>query len=526
MAYFALSLYFLFFHDFQYLIDPDSTSYISIAQKYLTGNFTEAVNAHWSPLTSWLLLPLLLLKIRPMLALDISAIIVGGLTLTGVNLLLRAIGIRDKIRFFYVLALTPLITLYALTEGNPDLLCACVLIYYINIMIREDFKTNRYRGILAGLLGAVAFLAKSYNFYFFLLHFSCFVLLYWFNSSTKSNRKTLVTNGVSGFLVFLLISSIWIGLLTQKYHTFTVSTAGSYNFSFTRPGSPGQMVDTDGLLPLPNKTAFSAWEDPTFIPKVPWSPFKSLPDFLYFTKKTITNVGTYLLYISRNHILFFTIIYFIAIVIPLRLRSPDKSFYLFLTTILHPIGYLMLLVEERYFWFDYILLYILSAFILDTLLKKTDLTRLQEISLLSIIFFYMVTIPLLHINSSEENLMHLKKIYFTSNAINKYYDLRNVNIASQGENWSDDLYLSYYLHARYYGKVKEHITDEQLKEKLISYDIQYYFVHGKLKNHIDILKPDKQFGDITIYKIVNRVSTRGGLRSQVISASQKQHALL
>ena len=122
--------------------------------------------------------------------------------------------------------------------------------------------------------------------------------------------------------------------------------------------------------------------------------------------------------------------------------------------------------------------------------------------------------------------MHLKKIYFTSNAINKYYDLRNVNIASQGENWSDDLYLSYYLHARYYGKVKEHITDEQLKEKLISYDIQYYFVHGKLKNHIDILKPDKQFGDITIYKIVNRVSTRGGLRSQVISASQKQHALL
>jgi hypothetical protein len=510
IAYFSLSFYFLFVNDFEYLIDPDLTSYISIAQKYMKADYANAVNGHWSPLASWLAFPLLTMHVRRVLAFAVMAIAVGGFTLIGINLLMRAIGIRDSTRFVYSLSLVPLIAFYALTEGNPDLLSLCILIYYLYIVIREDFKTNRYLGIVAGLLGGVAYLSKSYNFYFFLLHFTCLNFLHWYYSPDKSQRKTVLINAFSGVLVFILISSIWIGLLTTKYHTLTVSTAGEYNLSFIRPGSPGQMVDTDGLMAPPNQTAYSAWEDPTYIKKVAWSPFASTRDFYYFMKNTAKNTATYLIYLERKPVIFFTIISFIIILIPLNLKSLDKKpFYLFLTTILQPIGYLMLYVEERYVWINIILLYILSAYLIDTVFRKIDLVKVKKFAFVSIICGYLALWPiasLFYYANSEVDLHHLKKVYFMSKEMKKYHDFRHANIASQVENWCDDLYLSYYLRARYYGKVKEGITDEQLKNKLIDYNIDYYFVHGELQNHIDILKPEKKFGKLTIYRVVEPIT--------------------
>lgn len=499
--YFALSLYFLFIKDFRYLIAPDCTSYISLAKKYLVGDFANAINGHWSPMGSWLMLPFLVMKIKPLLALELPALIGGGFTLAGINLLISIIGVRDSIRGIYILALVPLITLYA-TAGNPDLLSACFLIYYLYIILRNDFKTNKCRGSIAGLLGALAYLAKSYNFYFFLLHFCCFIMLFWYSSSDRTQRKIILINGLTGLLVFFLLSGIWISLLSNKYNTLTVSTAGNYNFSFTRPDSPGHMVDTDGLLAPPNKTALSAWEDPTYIKKPAWSPFESEKDFQYFIKKTFKNAATYLLYISRNHLIFFAIIYFVVLSIPWRLNCHNKSFYVFLTTVLHPLGYFLVYVEERYFWFDYILLYILSAFILDRILLKATFSNIQKITLSAIIVLYIAITPIIHLNNAESRVARSKEIYSLSKSIAEYKDFRNVKIASQTKKWDYDLFIAYYLKARYYGKVKTGISDSLLKKKLKTLGIQYYFVHGKLRNHIDNLSFKRKFGDLSIYKVV------------------------
>jgi hypothetical protein len=506
LAYISLALYFLFLNDFKYLIDPDVTSYISVAQKYLRGDYAHAINGHWSPLASWLAVPLLFMKIRPVLAFVLAAIIVGGFTLAGINLLMRTIGVRDHIRFLYGLSLSPLIAWYALTAGNPDLLSLCVLVYYLYLMMREGFKTNNYRGMIAGLLGAIAYLSKSYNFYFFLLHFTCFTFLYWRSSRDTSQRRTVLMNAFSGLLVFFLISGIWIGLLSYKYHTLTVSTAGDYNFSYIRPGSPGQAVDAGGLMPPPNRTAFSAWEDPTYIENVAWSPFQSKEDFYYFIEHTARNAATYLLYIKRKPVVFFTIVVFIVLLVPLRVKFLDnKPWYLFLTTLLQPIGYLMLYVEERYVWIDIVIFYILSAFLIDLIWRKMDVAKMRKVVFVSIICGYIAIWPIAsfyYYAGAEVDLPHLKSIYLISRKISHYHDFRHANIASQAENWSDDLYLSYYLNARYFGTVKEGITDKQLKDKLVDYDVDYYFVHGTLGNHIDILKPEKRFGDLTIYKVV------------------------
>jgi hypothetical protein len=45
--------------------------------------------------------------------------------------------------------------------------------------------------------------------------------------------------------------------------------------------------------------------------------------------------------------------------------------------------------------------------------------------------------------------------------------------------------------------VKEGTTDDQLGRELIDIKIDFNFVHGELKNHLDILKPERRFADIT-----------------------------
>ena len=45
---------------YQYVINADGFSYVTIAQKYAHGDFSNAINGYWGPLISWLLSALLL----------------------------------------------------------------------------------------------------------------------------------------------------------------------------------------------------------------------------------------------------------------------------------------------------------------------------------------------------------------------------------------------------------------------------------------------------------------------------------
>src|SRR5688572_4382331 len=62
---------------YRYQINPDAISYISIAQKYLAGDFGAAINAYWSPLYSWLLMPFLAIGIPALLATKVLTVFLG-----------------------------------------------------------------------------------------------------------------------------------------------------------------------------------------------------------------------------------------------------------------------------------------------------------------------------------------------------------------------------------------------------------------------------------------------------------------
>src|SRR4051812_39452421 len=80
IAWFLLAL--LFFPYLRYYVDnPDTLSYITVAEKIATGNFSEAVNGYWSPLICWLLVVPFRLHIESITAFKILQLVIGWVAL-------------------------------------------------------------------------------------------------------------------------------------------------------------------------------------------------------------------------------------------------------------------------------------------------------------------------------------------------------------------------------------------------------------------------------------------------------------
>ena len=514
---FLLAIYFIFvsyalFQVYRHNMQPDGTSYISLAQKYFNGDFNNAVNGHWSPMISWFIALFMLLGLEPMISYGIVSTLIGLVALIGIDKLMTEIEISRYTRWLYLAALAPVIAWYSQSDVGADMLCACVLLHYLHALLRNEYQIEKCAGISCGALGALSYLAKSYNFYFFLLHFAYMNISYWTRAIEPSRRKTVIFNFSSGIFAFLLISGIWIGLISTKYHTLTVSTAGTYNFSHIRPGHPtdSHPVLTDGLIPPPNSSAISAWEDPYYLKLIHWNPLQSTEDFRYYVKQILPrNIDKYLRGLAANYILDVTIIAFAAIGVigALRKRINRKIHYLLITLLIYPLGYFALYYDgQRYVLIIPILLYILNAYLLDIIFSRIGHIRSGRILLSALLCASLLALTLMRIKRDYGLYLHeANDIYRLSATLKNQYNVRDAAMASQGGNWYQSLYLAYFLNARYFGKVRDDITDEELRRDLTHYGIKYYLVYGNLRNPLEILIPGKRVispdGEMTVYRV-------------------------
>lgn len=504
ILYLLISL--LFIGGYQHQIFPDGISYVSIAKKYLAGDYLNAINGLWSPLIIWLLAPFIYLNIVPTLAFKILQLILGFFVVFGIRVLLDDLKISERIKLLYLLAICPTATLFAFLDQSPDFLGVCLLIYLIHFLINENYIIKKSNGLIVGLLGGFSYLAKAYNFYFFILFFIVLNFIYFIRHNKF--RQIILINFSTAFLVFALISGLWIGMLSFKYDKLVVSTAGSYNLSMSGPKLAGTEIFpmfTQGFMAPVNKTAVSTWEDPTYQDMPPWSPLSSLSDFTYALHRMFVAAYTYVYDISKNPIFSFTLIYLLIISLTTRGFEIENIYYYYLFFVIYPVGYFVCHVEQRYLWINNILITVLSAYVLDSILKKIKLKKTQIYLLVFFLFSYLFVVPLYHLNFNKNNS---KVVYALSTEIEKNYNFSGKKIASQygihqDLDWGDFLEICYYLDAKYYGITNKNTTDKKLKEQLVDFNIDYYFVRGNLRNQLDILKFEKKIGDISIYKVTN-----------------------
>jgi len=257
----------MLFKYYQYIITSDSISYISIAQKYAIGDVSNAINGYWGPLISWLLIPFSLFgstKMYLVHSAKILNLIIGFFTLIGVKFLFSKFLSDEKLTNIILFALIPSVLYFAFYKFTPDLLIVCILLFYLGVLFDPKYSFRLQNGFACGVLGALAYFSKSYAFVFFICHFIIFNIFFYFHEIDNEKRNKVKKNFILGLTVFLALSGIWIGLISDKYDKITIGTSGTYNQAVLGPESEGHPPLYQGLFEPPNKSAISAWEDPSY----------------------------------------------------------------------------------------------------------------------------------------------------------------------------------------------------------------------------------------------------------------------
>ncbi len=475
LIYFAAGILLLKYY--RYLINPDGISYISIAQKYLNGDFSNAVNGWWGPMLSWLLMPFLLLGVEPLLATKILNLIIGSLAILTVWMFSHQFSLSSTIRRVILFSLIPIVLSFSMSDITPDLLLMCLLLAYLRIIFQPDYAATIKKGVLCGVWGSFAYFAKSYAFPFFISHFFIMNVLHYFRADTKQTKKKVVQNFLTGAVVFALISGVWIGLLSNKYGKLTFGTAGKAAYRVkAAPDAPGSGVLWLGFLEPSNPTATSAWEDPSHLKIPPYEHMDTrsfVKNQLRVTSRIIGKMANIFMDFSPlsiaigiAYVLFWLQGFNIA-------KMPAEVLYPTVTIILFAGGYSLVTVNARYLWVICTMLMLMGGYALARLFQNNFFTKTRRTALL-IIFFFSFTVPASL--SLKDYANRGKSIYSLGKAL-KSRIAPNCKIASN-TSWAGSLYLSYHLDCKYYGTQKKNISKIELKRQLEKYGIDYYLFWG------------------------------------------------
>ena len=488
---------FFLFKYFLYITGVDGICYISIAQKYATGDISNAINGYWSPLFSWLLVPFFIKGFTPLSALissKILSLIIGLFTLIGLHWLSHRFKMDKTIRTLFVFSLIIPILCFAFTQLTSDLLMACALLYCLVFLLDPDYPNNYFNGLMCGFAGALAYLSKSFAFPFFLVLFVLFSLLYYFKKFKDDKR--VLKNLVLGLVVFFLISGSWMLVLNEKYGEWTIGTSGEYNYNALGPEAQlNHPMNMFGAVKPPNNSAVSGWEDPSYVKLKSWSPFESWSSFQYQLKLIGENILGMTILMFWFSLLMIPVMLFGLIA---YLKSPDKTFKWGVMSLLIIIsffiaGYLPFFVQTRYFYIVYFMSFLLGSFILSAFIQKSNFNKIQKNLLLFGFFFLLVISPFITL---VNNANSYGGIYELSETLRNDYQVHG-NIASDSEALTS-LYMSYLLDSSYQGAIATNTTE--LDPKLIKNGIDYYLVWNTMDN-IDM----EHYGEI---KYINEIYPR------------------
>lgn len=468
----------ILFPHFKYQINPDAVSYISITWKYIHGDYSHAINGFWGPLLSWILIPIFLTGLPPLIAAKIVSLVIGVLSLVAISLLSKRFQMGNYIAFLVILATVPFILYCALSFTSPDLLLVFFLILYLNIAFNENYCNLPSRGILCGMFGGLAYLSKSYAFPFFLVHFPICNAIYFFINPSSDRRIIIQKNFITGLLFFAIISGPWIAAISYKYNKITMGTAGSFNYALANPDPIKFLNPSDGFIEPPNKTAVGPWEDVTYFGAIFWNPIQSWAHFKHLISIVSKNIYNTYLILVRFSPLSITIIlsYIILLISPHLCSRPDlkERFLVPLTFFIYPTGYILLLIDERYIWILCILLILAGGYVIHFLFKNTLFYHPVIRSI--VLFFFLISFIIIPLSDLYHDYQAYpgKYEYDVSKAINNFSPIHG-NVASNGQ-FQKSLFLAYYSGCRYFGSSKPEMDTDTVISELKKKSIDYYFV--------------------------------------------------
>jgi len=485
-----------FLNFYRYQLDPDGISYISIAQKYACGDFHDAINGYWGPMTSWFLVPFLVVGVPPLVSAKLLSLCIGCLTIISFKSFSYRFHMSEKVRRTTLLVTIPVVLQFAVWIFTPDLLLTCVLLTYFSIIFRMDYPAHLFHGALCGGIGAIAYLAKSSAFPFFLLHFLLLSGLHYRGALTKGRKSKVLLSFLLGLAAFVALSTPWVSIISKKYGNTTIGTAGRYNWQMAGPESKGQAHFYQGFIKPPNQSAISGWEDPSYIRTTPWSPFDSWRNFLHELRLVLRNV--YAIVMAFESFSFLSMAIILGFIVscaapPSRVSLRGGALFALLTILLYAGGYTPFLVRSRHLFVLCLLLVAMGGSLLDKLFSSDFFTQARR---KITICFFVVSFVGAPTAQLLRDINVGKDIYELNRRLQETCMIKG-NVASYN-NWRESLYLSFHLNVRYYGVPKPGIADPDLEMELKRNDIDYFLVWDRAWEDIGFLSDYQEVTEGTL----------------------------
>lgn len=327
-------------------INPDGISYIQVAKHYLDGNLAEAINGYWSPLLSWLLVPFLWLGIDPLFSYRALVFLLVNCTILGLAFIISTFRkntsrTSQAVQFSLLVSFGITLNIWAVSAITPDVISGIILSGIAYSLYRYLSSNQLKWGLALGIMLSLLYLSKAVGFYVGIIVLA--VLLFLQLRTHKRLGKGIIA--VTG--AFIIPTLIWVGVISAKYQTITISTASTYNFRLIGPASPGHPQLTIGYLPIHSADDVWAWDDPSYLTLPNWSITSSLP---YYAKHVATEA-------SRAVNLFFNLspmLIVLSILVLARKYNKNPAtltVYIFSLIAIVVISlYSLILVEARYLW--------------------------------------------------------------------------------------------------------------------------------------------------------------------------------
>ncbi len=534
LLYFSGSAVFMYF-SLWYFDNPDTFQYLSIAQKYASGNFNLAINGYWSPLFSWLLVLPLKSGVGGLVSIKILQCFLGAIALTGFEKLCYRTGLNESFIWILLLCLLPFGISYAQLNATPDLLFVCVLIYLFLNLSQGSWQNGNKYAIISGILGALLFFTKSFGFPYFL---ALFVVAVWIRHkkyhASFSWRPHFISLGI-----FFVLCSFWIVPLSLKYDTLTISKVPAFNLSKEVASTPGQIVElpilTEGLIPPPDSLSYSAWENPgeavTLTALHPLSVNSDRSFYKQVLKRNILSIY-YSDFKRKAGFVFVLIFIMFNVLFGWRelWRNSMVKFLLISALILYG-GYSLVLVHTRYVWMCTWIMLLISAWMLQRIQENRKMKQIVPLVLVLLslvavkeplkeLFFTQKTnIPYFWYWKVATHPVETLQVMYHEDKARRLFvrklqneEFMHSRIASLRPNtpsrsdYCSSLFVSSFLDMHFFGRLSNTKSYEEQMQQLRSNQIDYLFVwnrevwsQGEAGGMIPVL--DDEEAGVKVYRV-------------------------
>jgi hypothetical protein len=389
-------------------------------------------------------------------------------------LLAARFHMSQGMRFTSGLIAAVLISFWTIQFIAADVLFALMIVLLFYLVTVPDILERRSVSFCCGIVGGFSYLAHHYALPFFIIYFPTQLILRGYFAGGENGfpwRKVIISWGC-GIAAFLMIASVWIGVISSKYGHFTISSKGG--IAHSRMGPP----DIDrrfpyfvGGLKKPDQAyAIHIFEDPSGLKFKTWSPFESKEYLLHQLTVIEENINYILNHFIKQSPFFaypFMAGTLAIMVLAFIISTPnDQKRYLYMwvitTFLIYSSGFILIIARSpRRFYALMIIFLFLSIHLLEELgrnvsgIISTKRKKMLTLFLIFIVVSAFTLKPAGHLVRSAATLIsggQINPYREIAEKINSYKFPSPYAIIRSSQKHHTDYYIAYYLNKQLLGR--------------------------------------------------------------------------